>query len=236
MENWNFLSQSKINVNLITVSIIDCLRFRGLYHFISHKESQWSDCSATSYWRSVSGNLGHAIGDNNSLYLRVYSVTQGSKGDTVIIQAITPSFHIIFSFLSRARIWPRRGWIGSFDLLNTYRPQLPITVAAQCKAWTAFVRSGSGVVGSDPTRGMFVCVRLFCVCVVLCVGIGLATGWFPFQGVLSIVKDQRIWKSGQYPKGCSAIKREREIENTSNYSPLAHCHTAQFTTTRTKSS
>jgi hypothetical protein len=30
--------------------------------------------------------------------------------------------------------------------------------------------------GLNPTRGMDVCVRLFCVCVVLCVGSGLTTG------------------------------------------------------------
>jgi hypothetical protein len=32
------------------------------------------------------------------------------------------------------------------------------------------------LVDSNPTRGMDVCLRLFCVCVVLCVGSGLATG------------------------------------------------------------
>jgi hypothetical protein len=31
-------------------------------------------------------------------------------------------------------------------------------------------------VGSNPTRGMDVCVRLFCIFVVLCIGSGLATG------------------------------------------------------------
>jgi hypothetical protein len=31
---------------------------------------------------------------------------------------------------------------------------------------------------------MNVCVRSFCVCVVLCVGSGLATGWSLVQGVL----------------------------------------------------
>jgi hypothetical protein len=36
---------------------------------------------------------------------------------------------------------------------------------------------------SNPTRGMDVCVRLFCVCVVLSVGRGFATDWSPFQGV-----------------------------------------------------
>jgi hypothetical protein len=39
-----------------------------------------------------------------------------------------------------------------------------------------FTRSNAGVVGSNPTRGMDICVRLFCVCAVLCVGRGLATG------------------------------------------------------------
>jgi hypothetical protein len=32
------------------------------------------------------------------------------------------------------------------------------------------------VVGSNSTRGVDICVRLFCVCVVLCIGRGLATG------------------------------------------------------------
>jgi hypothetical protein len=36
---------------------------------------------------------------------------------------------------------------------------------------------------------MDVCVRLFCVCVALCVVSGLATGWSPVQGVLPCKKD-----------------------------------------------
>jgi hypothetical protein len=54
------------------------------------------------------------------------------------------------------------------------------TVAAQYEAWTVFDRSNAGTVGSDPTKGMDVCVGLFCVCVILCV----ASGWSPVQGVL----------------------------------------------------
>jgi hypothetical protein len=41
-------------------------------------------------------------------------------------------------------------------------------------------RSNAGTVGSNPTGGMDVCVRLFCVCV----GSGLATGWSLVQRVL----------------------------------------------------
>jgi hypothetical protein len=57
-------------------------------------------------------------------------------------------------------------------------------VCGRPKAWTAFANSNAGIVGSNPTRGMNVCVRLFCVCIVLCVGRGLATVWSPVQGVL----------------------------------------------------
>jgi hypothetical protein len=71
-----------------------------------------------------------------------------------------------------------RGSIHSFPL---------ITVAARSKAWTVFLRSNAAIVGSNPTRGMDVCVRLFCVCVVLRVRTGLGTGWSPFQGVLPIM-------------------------------------------------
>jgi hypothetical protein len=62
---------------------------------------------------------------------------------------------------------------------------LPITVAARSKAWTVFARSNAEIVGSNPTQGMDVCLRLFCVCV----GSGLATDWFPLQGVLPTVLD-----------------------------------------------
>jgi hypothetical protein len=40
----------------------------------------------------------------------------------------------------------------------------PITVASQFKAWTVFARSNTGIVDSNPTQGMGVCVRLFCAC------------------------------------------------------------------------
>jgi hypothetical protein len=36
-------------------------------------------------------------------------------------------------------------------------------VAARSTAWTVFARSNTGIVGSNPTWGMDVCVRLFCL-------------------------------------------------------------------------
>jgi hypothetical protein len=58
---------------------------------------------------------------------------------------------------------------------------------ARSKAWAVFARSNTGIMGSNPTRGMDVYVCLFCVFVVLCVGSGLATGWSPGQQVLPTV-------------------------------------------------
>jgi hypothetical protein len=69
-----------------------------------------------------------------------------------------------------------------FDLKNVYlgpkgnfwnsnRNKGPITVAVRSEA-----RPNVGIVGSNPTQGMDACVRLFCVCVVLCLGSGRAAG------------------------------------------------------------
>jgi hypothetical protein len=54
---------------------------------------------------------------------------------------------------------------------------------ALSKAWTVFSRSNAGIVVSNPTQGMDVCLRLFCVYV----GSGLATCWSLVQGVLPTV-------------------------------------------------
>jgi hypothetical protein len=68
---------------------------------------------------------------------------------------------------------------------NAAEYQAPITVVTRPKAWTVFARSNTGIVGSNPTSGTDVWVRLFCVRAVLCGGSGLATSWSPNQGVLS---------------------------------------------------
>jgi hypothetical protein len=64
------------------------------------------------------------------------------------------------------------------------------TVAAQSKAWTVFSRSEAGSWVRIPLKAwMFdVCMHLFCICVVLCLGSGLATSWSLLQGVLLSVK------------------------------------------------
>jgi hypothetical protein len=90
---------------------------------------------------------------------------------------------VYFLFVPTDHFLPRSGRMMPHNIgtqkQNAYGFRQPITVAARSKASTVFARSNTGIVGSNPTRGMDVCLHLFCVCVVLCVGSGLATGWSP---------------------------------------------------------
>jgi hypothetical protein len=101
-----------------------------------------------------------------------------------------------------------------------------IRVTAPSQAWNVSSRSNAGTVGSKLTWGMDVCVCVYSVWVVLCVGIGLETGWSPLQGILPTLYRLRNWKSGQCPtKGCRTIERERERQTeTDNES----CKPAQY--------
>jgi hypothetical protein len=44
----------------------------------------------------------------------------------------------------------------------------PITVAARCEVWTVFARSDTGIVGSNHTRGVDVCVFIMCLSCSVC--------------------------------------------------------------------
>jgi hypothetical protein len=55
---------------------------------------------------------------------------------------------------------PPRPVTGIFDLFF----HNPITVAVRSETRNVFVRSNTGIVGSDPTWGMDVCVCRFCLC------------------------------------------------------------------------
>jgi hypothetical protein len=72
---------------------------------------------------------------------------------------------------------------------------LPITMVTWSKAWSVFAHSNIRIMCSNPTRGMDIGARLFCICVVLC---GLVTAWSPIQGVLPTV--YRIKKLKKWPR------------------------------------
>jgi hypothetical protein len=65
------------------------------------------------------------------------------------------------------------------DFTAHYTKVKPIAVAVRSKASTVS-RSNAGIVGSNSTRGMDVCVYS-----VFVLGSGLQTGWSLVQGVLS---------------------------------------------------
>jgi hypothetical protein len=96
-------------------------------------------------------------------------------------------------------------------------------VVVRSKAWTVFARSNAGIVGSNPTQGMDVCLPLFYVCVVLCIGSGLATGWSPVQGVLLNV--YRIKKLKKRPRSnkrtVQSWEREREGSSVTSFTKFS---------------
>jgi hypothetical protein len=84
-------------------------------------------------------------------------------------------------------------------------------VCGRPKALTVFARSNAGIVGSNPTQCMNVCVRLFCVCVVLCVGSGLATGWSLVQGILpNVYRIKKFKKRPRFNKRDVAQQTDRQ--------------------------
>lgn len=70
------------------------------------------------------------------------------------------------------------------------------TVAERSKASTVSDSSNTGILGSNYTRGMNVCVRLFCACTVLCEGCGLAMGRSAVPEILKNISRMEKVKSG----------------------------------------
>jgi hypothetical protein len=135
--------------------------------------------SETTYFVSslcLQGNVGSSYNPSMSV-----STNEQTDGTFVKLRTISwQSGHPIFVFSTA---------------IGTVRP---IRVPAQSKAWTVVARSNAGIVGSNLTQGMNVCVPLFCVCAVMCVGSGPATGWSPVQEVLETV--YRIKKLKKRPR------------------------------------
>jgi hypothetical protein len=85
----------------------------------------------------------------------------------------------------------------------------PIAVAGRSRACTVLARSNAGIMCSNPTQGMDVYVRLFCVYAVLYIGSGLAKGQSSVQEVLPTVYRVKKMKKRSFPtKDCRAIDRD----------------------------
>jgi hypothetical protein len=77
---------------------------------------------------------------------------------------------------------------------------------------TVFACSNIESMSSNPTQGMDIYLRLFCVCV----GSGLATGWFPVQEILRTVLGLKNWNGTKRFTNalCSKLEhQERETES-----------------------
>jgi hypothetical protein len=84
-----------------------------------------------------------------------------------------------FFFLSDLLLGYRK-CCGNLHIIGNVKPNKFVgrsyyAAAALCKARNVFTRLSTGIVSSNPTRGLDVCLLYFCVCGV-CVGRGLATG------------------------------------------------------------
>jgi hypothetical protein len=96
-------------------------------------------------------------------------------------------------------------------------------MAARSEAWIFFARSDTGIVGSNPTWSMVVCVRLFCVCAVLCVDSGIVTSWSPAQGVLpTVYRITKLKKRLGPDKGLQRLMNEMQEQWQMNVQRRRH--------------
>jgi hypothetical protein len=109
-------------------------------------------------------------------------------------------------------IWESIGlWRKQSLIFFCFRCNRPITVVGRSNAWTVVALSKAEVMGSNPSKGIGICVGFFCVST----GSGLATGWSTVQRVLPTVLGLRIWSQTKLftdalsPKVGARRKRER---------------------------
>jgi hypothetical protein len=65
--------------------------------------------------------------------------------------------------------------------------------------------------------GVWSVCAFFCVCVVLCLGRGLATSWSPVQGVLPYVKWSRNWEISPVLQSGSKLQSRSKRKNICVY-------------------
>jgi hypothetical protein len=98
--------------------------------------------------------------------LRIISFVQMELVKALLSKLQTNSSTTLVTWLQMAN-WEHFklcGWV----IINVLFRHLPIIVAARSKTRNVSARSNAGIVASNPTQGMSVCLCLFCVCVVLC--------------------------------------------------------------------
>jgi hypothetical protein len=114
-------------------------------------------------------NSTYSDGDFAS-YFNIMEVYRQNVQYKTIILLLPFSENCCFALREAYRLRVSDKWVLR-TIFEPKREEVPITVAARSKARTVFARSNAGIVGSNPTRGMHVCVYS-----VFVLGSGLATG------------------------------------------------------------
>jgi hypothetical protein len=113
-----------------------------------------------------------------------------------------------FTPLSNTSYWCGKT-VNSFSkhpLLPKRNPRLLENTDHSDRACTVFARSNTANVGSDPTWGIDMSVR---VCADLCAGSSLATGWYPVQESYRL---QKIKKLKKRPRSNKGLYSHRQID------------------------
>jgi hypothetical protein len=173
--------------NLVNLSLVGSFwRLSNLHPFGVYHEIHFKHCN----WPSVMTHISYPYQPTETVvvlqsythtFLRMllFNVLYGIP-HMELNHSNSNQYHILSVFLpERVGLqYSKRfmcSWRNVAYISGRWSPDQPITMAARPEAWSVFARSNIGIVVSNPTRCMDVCVRLFCVCVVLRVSSGLAT-------------------------------------------------------------
>jgi hypothetical protein len=90
------------------------------------------------------------------------------------------------------------------NILHNYLPRWLMIVAALPKAWTVFSRLDAGIISSNSTQGMDICVCVYSVFVLFCVRQRPCDGVInrPRSSTVCIKKDYEIEKETRAQKTC----------------------------------
>jgi hypothetical protein len=131
-----------------------------VYYEWDTRDSRLSDTVIISLWRHQKLALQHILALTDSAPINQL-INQWSLAMSIFVPVLSLKILFTNQFLS-----PFIDCCYYFTVTS----YLPVTVAARsnCKAWTVIAHSNTGIVGSNPTYGIDVCLRLFGVCVFLC--------------------------------------------------------------------
>jgi hypothetical protein len=187
-----------ISVLQLTKSLVACagmeplrisetLRWSNLIPFFLHlqkREKEGTLLMLPGGWRSLNGVIFQTV-SKFPLYIKVaWHSTQGRSLPGVQTTMTTRHFSCRPECFD---VSEQMGQFHGWENWLIYGQLAGLAADHNGSTWSLRPLEHLERVGSNSTRGMDVCVRLFSVCALLCVGRGLETGWSPVLGVLPTV-------------------------------------------------